>query len=295
MVETWVLLALIYPFFYVLANVMDKFLLEKRIKNCFSQVFVISIISLLAALITAFFVPFNDVSAKTIIIGFSAGLVYSLGYYLYFYTISFEEVSRFISVINITPLFVLLFAVLFLGESLPVWKYFAIFSTALGAFLIGVDKFELKPIMRVGFWLALLSCLFWGGANILQKYVLSSASFWNAFALQQLGLSAGLFCSILLRDTRVHLRNAFRNMHFIFLSECFNFLALLLFLLALSKKEVSLVSAMSSLQPLYLLIIMLLISTFVPKLLKEVFTKETLVIKIVSVFMIVVGVFLISL
>lgn len=281
--------------FYAFANIIDKFLLEKRIKNCFSQVFVISFAAFIAGILTWFFVPFENVPTTSIFLGFLAGLVYSVGYYLYFYTISFDEVSRFVSVIYVTPLIVVLFALLFLGESLPLWKYFAVILTALGAFLIGVEKFELKPVMRVGFWLALLSCLFWGGTSILQKYVLSSASFWNVFALQQFGLSAGLFCSIFLRDARMHLKNAFKSIHFIFLSEGFNFTALIIFLWALSKKEVSLISAMSSLQPLYLLIFMLLISAFVPKLLKEVFTKETLVIKVVSVLMIVVGVFLISL
>ena len=34
--ETWVALALVYPIMYAFANLIDKFLVDKRVKNCFS-------------------------------------------------------------------------------------------------------------------------------------------------------------------------------------------------------------------------------------------------------------------
>ncbi|MEK6857135.1 MAG: DMT family transporter, partial [Nanoarchaeota archaeon] len=218
MVQTWLLLALLSPALYAIANVIDKFAVSKRVQNCFAYLTMISAAWFLAALATFIFVPWNDVTISQILLGIVAGLSYSGGYYVYFYSLTFEEASRVVSLIFLSPIIVVGFAALFLGELLPIWKYGAILLAVVGAILIGLEKIEIKPMMRKGFWLMMVSCFFWATTNVINKYMIESLSFWNMFGLQALGLSLGLSFSLLSKDSRKHLSMAFKCWHFILVS-----------------------------------------------------------------------------
>jgi len=292
--ETWLLLSLLYPAVYAFVNLVDKFLLEKKVKNCFSLCIVSGIVVLAIGIIVAIVFPFEGLTMRLAITGLVAGLVYSVGYASYFYAVSFEEISRVVSILYTTPIFVLLFAVVFLGESLPAWKYGAIASAVAGAVLIGVEKFELKPVMRKAFWIIIISCIFYAGGATISKYLLGHLSFWNVFAIQSYGAAFGLLTILFSKNARAHLKHTFKSLHIIVLSEIIDLCATMMFLAAVSMTAISKVSAMGSIQPLYLLIVMFVLSAFMPKLLKEVYTKKTLGIKMVSVLLIVVGAYFVA-
>src|SRR3990172_1859155 len=148
MVATWIILSLIFPALYAFSNIIDKFLLEKRIQNCFSLALVIGWLDLLFALGVLFFIPLKDLTVKLAALGVLSGVIYGMAYLLYYYAISFEEVSRVVSVYYITPILVMILARIFLAESLPVWKYAAAFVAVCGAVLIGLKRVELKWRLR---------------------------------------------------------------------------------------------------------------------------------------------------
>jgi len=293
MVETWIILSLIFPALYALANVVDKFLLEKRVKNCFSILPVAGWIQLLFGIIVLVMVPFEGTLSQAII-AFLIGIGISISYALYYYTLSFEEATRAISVWYVFPVITAILAAVFLGETLPAWKYAAIVVAAVGAVLIGMKQFR-GFIMRRGFYLIVLNSFVVAINSIATKHVLETLSFLNLFSIQSIGLAAGASLALLASHTRKHLPTALRSAHFIFLAEVITFAAVMTGLAAVARAQISLVNAMSALQPLYLLIYMLIISTFVPKMQKEAFTRKTLSIKAVSVLLIVIGTFIVTL
>ena len=295
MAVSWVLIAFLYPALFAASNVFDKFLIEKRISNCFSLALIIGWLELISALIVLFFVPFNGLTIKLTSLGVLSGIIYGAAYFLYYYSISLEEVSRVISVYYITPIIVMVLARVFLAESLPVWKYAGAIVAVIGAVLIGLRKIELKLNFRKAFWLSLLTCFVWATVNIIQKYLLEHLSFWNVFTLQSFGLSAMLTTALFSSSVRSHLKHIVHNLHIIWIPEVLNVTAIVIYLSAVAKTEVSKISPMGSLQPLYLLIFMLLMSKYVPNLLREEFTRKTLIIKIVAVIMIVTGALLVAL
>ena len=292
--EEWVILSLLYPALYAVSNIIDKFLLEKRIKNPFSLSIIVGLVAFFIALIVLAFNPLKNLTINIIFFGLLAGISYSIGYFLYFYATSMEEVSRVISMIYITPIIVSLFAVIFLNEKLTLIKYFGIIIIVLGAVLIGINKLSSNEFFRRGVLIASLSSIFWATTNIIQKYLLNDISFWNLYSLQSFGLFIGLSTALLSKNARVNLRNTVKNIHFISLSEGFNFLAAIVALLALSKADVSKVSAIGSLQPLYVLVYVIILSLFIPKLLKEILNKKILIIKLVSILLIVIGAYIIT-
>ncbi len=293
--ELWLILSLIYPAFFAITNVIDKFLLEKRIKDVFSLLFIVGIISFIAALFVLFIVPLKNMTATVVIFCLLSGIVTGIGYYLYYWAMIFEEASRVVGVMNVTPILVALFSVIFLGEILPFWKYFAIVIVVVGAIMLGIDKFELKTYARKGFWIMIFSCFFWAGARIFQKYVLGYVSFWNLFVLESFAVSVVLCLTILKKKTRENLGSTLKSSQIIIFSVTVNILGVIISLWAISLGSVSLVSALSSVQPLYVLFFMIIMSLFVSHILKEVISKKTLTTKIVAIFLIVVGTFLVAL
>jgi drug/metabolite transporter (DMT)-like permease len=292
--ETWLILALLSPAGFALANVFDKFLVEKRIQNCFALAVTMGWLELLAAFIVLFFVPFQGLTLNLVVLGILNGLIYGMCYFLYYYAISFEEVSRVISIYYVTPIIVLVFARFFLGETLPSWKYVAAVVTVLGAVLIGVERLELKFKLRRAFWIAVFTCILWAVVNILQKHLLNSLSFWNVFVLQSFGVCAVLSATLLLPFSRRHFWHVWKSIHIVWIPEAFNLFGIILYLAAFSLTEVSRASPIGSVQPLYLLVFMLFLSIFIPKFLKEEFTRETIAIKIVSTLMIVIGAYFVA-
>ncbi len=292
---SWVVLALLYPLLYAISNVIDKFLLEKRLRSCFSFAIFSGWITLIFGLIILIFNPIPQLSTIQWILSIGTGLLYSAAIAIYFYTARFEEISRVISVGNLIPIFVLIGAVIFLGETLPIWKYGAIVIATFGAILVGIKKFQLKTTMRPGFWLLILYCIFIAIAYIIQKNLLADITIWNFYTLSLIGYWAGMQLAWFSKNARKHLKDATNNIHLILITEGTGLAAFLVYLVAVSTTEVSLVTAMVALQPVYVLIIMAILSIFMPKVLKEVFTKKTALLKIISVLMIVVGVFFVAL
>ncbi len=291
--ETWLILSLIFPALYALANVIDKFLLEKRVQNCFSIVPVGGWIQLIFGIGVLIFAPFSGTLTQAII-AFLIGIGVSITYGLYYYALSVEEATRAISVWYMTPVIIAILAAIFLDEILPAWKYAAIIIAAAGAVLVGIEQLR-GFVMRKGFYVILLNSLILATISIAQKHMLETLSFLNLFGIQSLGLATGGTLFLVSRHVRKHLHVVLKSAHFVFAGETVTFAAVLIGLSAVARAEVSKVSAMSSIQPLYLLIYMLLLSTFMPHVLKEVFTRKTLSIKIVAILMIVVGTFLVAL
>lgn len=292
---SWVIFALLFPALIAFVNVLDKFLIEKRIRDYLSLMFVIGFISLCVGLLLALFISWHGAGFKHVLLGLFAGMLIGVNYFVYFKALTFEEVSRVVSIYYTTPIIVLFLASIILGESLPVWKYGAIILATLGAVLIGMDRFERIPIMRRGFWLIVFSCVLIGFININAKYLLKDISPWNVIALETLGLSIVLLMLVFSKRARMNLKQTMKSFPLIVISECSTYLSWLFFNMAAALTEVSKVSAMGSLQPLYVLIFMVLLSSFMPHILKEVFTRKTFAIKAIAILMIVIGTFFVAL
>jgi len=294
MAVSWIVYALLYPALLAIVNVVDKFLLDKRIRDYRSIFLVIGFVALPAGALITFLAPWRNVTSVQIGLGMVSGILIAVNYLFYFYVLSFEEVSRVISIWYATPVIVALFAAVILKEYLPWWKYVAIVVAASGAVLIGVERFAHIPVMRKGFWAIILMCVLSGIVSILAKYLLFDLSIWNVIGLELLGVSL-LTLFIFSKRSRKNVHQTLKSLHFIVFSEYATYCAWLLWATAVALTNVSLVSAMGSVQPLYVLILMLMLSTFKPNILREVFTRKTFTIKAIAILMIVIGTFFVAL
>lgn len=293
MAVSWIVYALLYPALLAIINVLDKFLLAKRIRDYRSLLLVIGFVALPGGVLITLFAPWEKVTSMQIGLGMLSGVLITISYVVYFHVLSFEEVSRVISIWYTTPVIVALFAAIILKEYLPWWKYVAIVVAAGGAVLIGMERFSRVPVMRRGFWAIISMCVLSGIISIIGKYLLFDLSIWNVIGLEMLGVSL-LVLFIFSKRSRTHIRQTLKSLHLIVISEYVTYTAWLLWAAAVALTNVSLVGAMGSMQPLYVFILMLILSTFKPSILKEVFTRKTFAIKAIAIFMIVIGTFFVA-
>jgi uncharacterized membrane protein len=294
MAVSWIVYALLYPALLAIVNVLDKFLLDKRIRDYRSLLPVIGFVALPGGVLITLFSQWNSITSLQLSLGMLSGVLIAISYVIYFHVLSFEEVSRVISIWYAAPVLVSIFAAVILKEYLPWWKYLAIVVAASGAVLIGMKSFARIPVMRKGFWVIISMCVLSGIVSIIAKYLLFDLSIWNVIGLELLGVSL-LILFIFSKRSRMHVRQTLKSLHFIVFSEYATYCAWLLWAAAVALTNVSLVSAMGSVQPLYVLILIIMLSTFKPNILKEVFTRKTFVIKAIAILMIVIGTFFVAL
>ncbi len=90
----WVFYALLAPFIWASCNMIDKYLISKRIKFSSVYILMIGFISLIAAVFLIIVKGLNVTSYPSIFVAMVAGAIYSYSIWLYFEALKIEEVSK---------------------------------------------------------------------------------------------------------------------------------------------------------------------------------------------------------
>jgi len=166
----------------------------------------------------------------------------------------------------------------------------------------GADKSKLLHRIPVSPALIfiLVQCIFWASSSVVEKYTLSSIDYWSLFvwyALGEVTVTLFVLANSKVRKRLASTRKALKLKKFIplaFVGETFAFISRMVLLAAFSLGPVSAVSAVTAIGPLYLLAITLALSIFKPKILKEEISKSAVSLKLISILLIFVGVWLIT-
>jgi len=289
----WVTLSILAAIAWAFANIIDKNVLHTQ--KPLTIILFANFISIIAAVIVYFFLGFSKLSALNIIIGLLVGLFYILGIYFYCLAVQGGEVSRVIPLFNMIPLFIMLLAAIFLGEILTPLNYIGSLILISGAILISANKKTKLNIDKI-FWLVVLGSLAFAINAVLQKYLLNFADFWTVFSYERIGAFFALLPLLLIyySDFKKFIKGTRKPIVLVSLSEVFNLIGLLLTTIAFSIGLVSLVKTLSSIQDLFVLFFVIMITTFWPKVLKEKIDKSTIILKVIAIILIGVGVFLIT-
>lgn len=290
----WFLLALTGVLFYTWSTIFDKYVISKRIPNAIvvtitERMFKIPIIFLLPFFIQIIIPPSN-----ILLILLISGLIHFLSVFLYYKAIKKEEVSRTITLIHsLYPLFTLLIALVVLGEILTIQRYFGIFLIIIGSILISfkkMTKLEFSPALL----LTILCALGIATQAVMIKYVLNYISAWDVIFWESLAvfLVTSIFIPIYRKSFGLISKDK-KSMIYIAVASITAVIGYFLITFAISYQFVSLVTSVESLQPIITFLIIIPISIFIPKFLKEEIKKSTLIIKLFATIMSVIGVLLI--
>lgn len=291
---TWFLVALVGPLIYAITNHIDKHLLEKYFKV--SGVGTLLIFSSLASILALPIIYFADpavldVELFNILILCLVGLLNTTLLWLYLLALEDEEASVTIVFYQLVPVFGAVLGFFILDEVLTVTQLIAmgivIVGTTIISFELGDDtSFKLRKrtiLLMSG------ASFCWALASVIFKYAALEENVWHSLFWEHVTLEVvGIMIFALVPTYRKHFLDAMRANSKVILSLNVTNEALYMFAngvvaFAYMMAPIAFILLTQSLQPFFVLIIAVFLTTFFPALGSERITGKHLVQKIAAI------------
>ncbi len=290
----WVFFAVLAALLWAVESVADKIIISKFIKDPSVMTIIWGFLQLLVFFVLLF--HNLDVSNGLIILlAIISGMIGMLAAVPYFKALNLEEASRIIPIIYFSPLIVLILSFIFLGERLGFIQIIAFFLILIGGFLLSLRNIKDMFTLKRAFWLMVFVAFLSAVWQILMKHVYSNITFLDGFFWFKIGGFFGGIILLLLKKNRVSfIQNlqTIKSKVFIFVMLGVGLVSLadsLSYGYAIKLGPVSLVSVLDGIAPLFILIITILLSKYLPKILKEEIDKKILLTKAFAIALMIVG------
>lgn len=289
----WLPITILAYAFNSVSLLMNKFLLSEKIKN--PAVF--TVFTCFLMVVAFILLPFDwqTPSAYELIIEIVSGFLFGLGILFMFKALKYGETSRVAPMVgSIQPIIVLPLAWVWLGEVVSPLFLVALFLIIIGSIAI---SYESGKVERKAYVFALISAVFFAFSIVTLKDAFNSqASFITPFVLSRFGSILLGFLLLLkpqnFQDLVKELKKPNPQSGGLFIiSQLAGALSAILLNLAfaISVGVTALINAMQGLQYIFLLIAVVIITTFYPHILKEKISGKILIQKIIATLIIIVG------
>ncbi len=295
----WFIFAFIAATFWSVVVIVDKFVLTHHIKDAVTYQIFLAFVMLPFLVVMLPFIPLNT-PPGLIIFTVLLGMILSLVFVLYNRALIIEEASRVTPLLFISPLFVLLFSFLFIGEELSLKRYAGILLMILSAITVSLRGIERGHSLSVS--PALLIILFLdvitAGKDVISKLMLYHMDYRSYLFWFILGNIIGRPLLLLIPHSGEKLLTIMRTLPpRIFLLSLINtvlaWTGYILYFKAISMTYVSLVSAIPASQPFLVFIFATILGAFYPELIKEDINRNTIALKGIAVVCIIAGAYMI--
>lgn len=294
----WILIALIAPAAWAIGNHIDKYLIDtQHDSGGIPQLLLYSaFIGLPALILIGVFQPnVLHISAWHGAILIANGMLYVLGLIPYFYALEQEEASVVIPLFQLTAVFSYLLGLIVLDEQLGWQQISASLLIIFGSVFVTLetDPKRLKVRFSVFLWMLLasfLNALNW----LLFKVVAIEEAFWRTSFWEYVGfvlVAIGLLTIPRYRQTfvrAIHIKSP-RVLGFVTLNELLGLVAKTATNFASLLAPLALVSVLNGLQPLFVFLLGILLTLYVPTYSKEQLDRDNVFRKIVAMIIMVIG------
>lgn len=308
---SWIIVALSAYFFLAVANLFDKFLVDNVLPSSKAYVFIVCLFGGLLFLAAPWFL--NWPGLFWFFINILAGIIFALALWSLYEALRRGEAAQTLVIIGgLTPVFSLIFSILFFKEQFSSLEWLGIFTLLAGILIIALlpqkrsflarllNKLKLTQKLKSGYLLfALLSALAYASYFVLTKYAYFAQEFASAFIWTRLG--AVLFVLLFLirkKDRRDvlqiwHQKNKNKKSPLVIVNQVIGSLGFVLQNYAIFLGPVALVNALQGVQYAFLLVISTILALLAPKLLKETFSWRIFSQKLLAVMIIGFGLYFI--
>lgn len=298
----WILAALGSAIGFAAVTILDKIILTRHVASAGTFIVFAALMQLPGALVPLAFVAFPGYPIETWGLALGSGVGFGLSLTLMFAMLRRQDVSMVTAVFQTAPVFVAIFAVVFLSEHLSGWHWLAIIVTVAGAVLISLrpGKAGRRPTLGVWFFFMIGSSALYATGLTLSKAALDDGmSLWNLHAVRSGAITVTMVLPMLRRSTVHELRMLMRNgaglSLIIFTEGGLAFASMYLTTLAIQLGPVALASTVMSSRPMFVFVFGILLSLGLLKVLAEPLDRPTLIQRGIAIAMIVAGVATISL
>ncbi|MBS3055121.1 MAG: DMT family transporter [Candidatus Aenigmarchaeota archaeon] len=290
----WFWFAILSPAIFAFVNILDKFLISKSIKFPIAYAMLIGIIQMNFNVFLLSFFKINFLYPASFIAITSGGL-WLFAIIIYIKSLKIEETTKVMSLIFVGPILTAILAFIFLNESFTSFKYIGIGLLVLSAFLISHKKINGQLRFSTALKIIPFAIVIFSTITILEKFALNTLDFISFYFWSSVGAGSVGFLLLAIDKLRLDFGTQFfliKNKGLLGLAvfiEVLTLIAGLSSFFAISKTYVSYVAALASTQPFFVFIFSLILSLFIPGLIKEDFTRKIILIKLSSVILIIIG------
>ncbi|HUS75754.1 MAG TPA: EamA family transporter [Methanothrix sp.] len=295
----WLFLSLLGASALAVTGVIDKFILGRYVRDPLAYLAALVVMQQILIVAIPAYLGWGFVFPQTLY-ALAAGSCQVVLWAAYLLALQVEETSRVAALVYVFPVFVFLGAYLFLGETLAAKDYAGGALLVCSAFLVsyrpaqGASPAIFSPAIKymAVFW------VFTAAYALVAKYLLAFMSEWHLILWSSLGSLLAVLPLLGRETARREFAAYFRGGPFLLLAlfadEILDFLGRGAFIFAYALGSVALVSSVAALQPFITLVYVILLGLFVPGILPEELDRKTMALKTVAIFLIVVGVYLVS-
>lgn len=298
---TWIFYALLSPAIVTLVVFIDKYNLEKLVKDYRGMSIFSAIVGLIVGLILWVVTGFPVLSVRDTLFMLLTGATSVWGATLYFQLMSLTDSSKVIIFLQTIPVFTLILSFIFLGDRITVQQLFG-FVLILSASILasgeknGLRNFKFDKI----FWLMFCSNFLFAISGVLFRFVVEQSNFVRLISFESFGWAIGgaallvvfpavrkSFLSTALSLPKFALGMLFGNELLFVISKLIGFLAI-------SLGPVALVSVLSGSQVFFGVLLGWLLTLLAPRIFKEDISTKSLITKFGLAALMIIGVLLVS-
>lgn len=293
----WIIFATLTPFLYTVTNFIDKYILEKKIKDPTAATIFGSYVSGVIGIIILAINGFPIFETQQIVYLCIAGILLVLYLLPYYSALKLDDASRVVPMFQFIPVVVFLFSWIFLHETLTTIQFIGFLIIVLSGFILSSNKVNLEMLKpRPVLFFMLISSSMYAGMLILIRSVIRTEDFWVTMGYQMVGSALG--ATILLGIVGVNrfkkaTKNLFSIIGIISVNNGIAITAQLSEGFALSLATTSLVSVVGGIQPLFLILIGYFLTRSYPHIIKEDISRRMLQKKIIIMCALLLGLYLV--
>lgn len=308
---SWIFVALSAYFFLAIANLFDKFLVENVVPSSKAYAFVACLLGGVVILAAPWLLEWPGFF--WFIINFVAGSVFAVALWLLYEALRRGEASRILVVVGgLTPVFSIIFSVLFFKEQFSYGEWEGIATLLVGILIIALLPRERNFLARVftklkltqnlktgGLVFALFSAFAYAIYFVTTKYAYSAQPFASAFIWNRLGAAIFVLLFLIKKSDREKIFNIFKkknpnkNKFLVIFNQALGSLGFILQNYAVFLGSVALVNTLQGVQYAFILVISSVLAILSPKLLKETFSWRIFLQKSLAVLIIGLGLYFI--
>lgn len=302
--SNWFLIALIAPILWSVVNHIDKHLLSRYFEGkgvgaimLFSSLFSAIILPIIAFFYHSqiFNLPFYDLIMLLLV-----GLLSAGAFYFYLRAMDIEEASIVVPLLQLVPIFGYFLSFLILGENLSIQQimYSLLIIAGIAILSVEIDIENNFTFRKNVLYLVALSSFLFALHDVLFKKIAVQDTFWVSAFWQYSGLTIfGIFTFFLSKNFREEFLKMIKghNLNILSLnvvSESLYILGNLANNFATLLAPVAIVLVVSSYQPLFVFIGGIILTIFLPKIIKEKISHKHLIHKLISIIIIIIGSYL---
>jgi bacterial/archaeal transporter family protein len=201
MSSNWILLALGSTLIAAFVNLLDSHIMTKRISDWRAYVLVCDLFILPVSLVGLAVFPLpGGIIGPPLLALLGASVASTVASILILKAMQREDISRISPLTSTSPVFVAVFAMLFLSEAISVKQWLAIAAVVTGVIAFSVKwaedgpiKFHARPVLMLS-----VASLFIAIGGVSNKFALGYMSYWNSATLLFL-ITSIMFLSVCMR------------------------------------------------------------------------------------------------